>query len=821
MSTAHGPYVGLDHFAEEDAELFFGRDAERRQIIGNLQASRLTLLYAESGVGKSSLLRAGVTPRIRELAARRAAEGVSARYVPVVFSSWQSDPLGGLVAALEDALRPLVQVENGAELVLSRDGLERALEDVTATTELTPLLILDQFEDHFLYDAADEAFDADLARCVTRGDLQGHVLICLREDAYPQLGPRFKARIADVYGNYLHLDFLGEKAARDAIVRPLAAFNRRQAGERSRVDCEPALVDEVLEQVSRGRVGIGADGPPGPAPAGPPRIEPAYLQLVMKRLWDEEMATRSQCLRLSTLRRLGGADAIVHGHLDDVMARMPAAERDAAAAAFRFLVTTGGRKIALSSAELHEFSGADEPPLRAALKRLERERILRPIAAPEPEAPARHELYHDVLAPAIREWRERHVEERARRMEVRGRRLAAVVIALTAVVVGFVLYLWNPEPVQRLELATVDARFSLRGDRSPDSRLILVAVDDRTLARLDPDGSGRIPRADYARLLDRVRPDRPAAIGLDVLFVNARDPEGDGRLLRAIGAAHDRLVLPYQAFDVIDGPDGKPVIRADLLGRPDAVRRTGVATGFAGLPLDVDDTTRRADYQVDMGPSPLPYDASAKDTEDPTLSAFTFAFRVADLVVDASLRDDVAQLPAARRRASGEQSRRTTWIDFRGPRETVRQVSALDVLDGRVTTGAFRDKIVVIGVTGRRSPDVHATPFAAMSGAEVQANAVSTIVDGQPLRDTPAVDLVAILGLGALLAAAISRLSSRIVAPAILGAALVFAAGTYLAFQAGWVLAVVVPLATLAVAALGVTLLAGWGALRRRHAASA
>ena len=63
--TTNGPYVGLDYFLEEDAGLFFGRDAERKRIIGNLRASRLTLLYAASGVGKSSLLRAGVSARLR------------------------------------------------------------------------------------------------------------------------------------------------------------------------------------------------------------------------------------------------------------------------------------------------------------------------------------------------------------------------------------------------------------------------------------------------------------------------------------------------------------------------------------------------------------------------------------------------------------------------------------------------------------------------------------------------------------------------------------------------------------------------------------
>ena len=65
MSATGGPYVGLDYFVEEDAGLFFGRDSERKRISGNLRASRLTLLYAESGVGKSSLLRAGVSARLR------------------------------------------------------------------------------------------------------------------------------------------------------------------------------------------------------------------------------------------------------------------------------------------------------------------------------------------------------------------------------------------------------------------------------------------------------------------------------------------------------------------------------------------------------------------------------------------------------------------------------------------------------------------------------------------------------------------------------------------------------------------------------------
>src|SRR5690349_7670749 len=59
------PYVGLSPYKEDDAGRFFGRDTERDLVIANLLTSRLTVLYGPSGVGKSSLLRAGVLPRLR------------------------------------------------------------------------------------------------------------------------------------------------------------------------------------------------------------------------------------------------------------------------------------------------------------------------------------------------------------------------------------------------------------------------------------------------------------------------------------------------------------------------------------------------------------------------------------------------------------------------------------------------------------------------------------------------------------------------------------------------------------------------------------
>src|SRR5256885_8853594 len=95
-----GPYRGLEPFDENAAAFFFGRERETRLIEASLFAAPLTLLYGASGVGKSSVLRAGVLPRLRQ---RR-------DVLPVVFPrfssedqgsirlerGWQTDPVSGI-----------------------------------------------------------------------------------------------------------------------------------------------------------------------------------------------------------------------------------------------------------------------------------------------------------------------------------------------------------------------------------------------------------------------------------------------------------------------------------------------------------------------------------------------------------------------------------------------------------------------------------------------------------------------------------------------------------------------------------------------------
>ena len=98
------PYKGLIPYYEEDAEFFFGREREQEIITDNLLASRLTLLYGTTGVGKSSVLQAGVSHHLRELAKENLAEYDTPEFVVAVFRSWRDDPLDSLAGRITESV---------------------------------------------------------------------------------------------------------------------------------------------------------------------------------------------------------------------------------------------------------------------------------------------------------------------------------------------------------------------------------------------------------------------------------------------------------------------------------------------------------------------------------------------------------------------------------------------------------------------------------------------------------------------------------------------------------------------------------------------
>jgi WD40 repeat protein len=488
------PYKGLVPFEDSDLDalLFFGRERESEIIAANLLAARLTVLYGPSGVGKTSVLRAGVAHRLRGLARANVAERGHPEFAVVIFDAWSEDP----VAALRQAVREAVTSLFGSALLDEREGepLADTLGRWTEALACDVLLILDQAEEYFLYHAEDSGFAEELPDLVTRAGLRVRVLLSLREDALAKLD-RFKGRIPSLFANYLRLDHLDRRAGHEAIVKPIERYNEL-AGES--IEIEPELVGAVLEQTVAGKVDLGDAGRGATREeADEGRIEAPYLQLVMERIWEDERRAESKRLRLVTLERLGGAEAIVRAHLRRAVEDLSSAEKDVAADVFRYLVTPSGAKIAHGLGDLAEYTSVEEQRLLPVLTTLKRERIVRPVDGAGANGD-RYEIYHDVLADAVLGWRrEQELERERRTAEKRHRRLAALalgsLIALAAMtLVAIYAFAQRREAQDQRRAARAQATQARAGQLAATAQLLLTTDPDRSVelahqvARLDP-----------------------------------------------------------------------------------------------------------------------------------------------------------------------------------------------------------------------------------------------------------------------------------------------------------------------------------------------
>jgi hypothetical protein len=593
------------------------------------------------------LLKAGVVRRIRSQAPAPAAHRAPAPTI-VFHDEWAGDPGA--------ALARRIWVEAGA------DGTALALDVAVARWGEARggllLLILDQFEEYLRLHpdstadaAAADSFARDFPALVARTDLRVHVLVSLRDDALADLD-RFEGRIPSLFDNYLRLPPMTVAAAREAIVRPIACVNEwRLAARLPAVGIDDDLIDEVLVQLTDPARWSHETGAPRAGRGD--AVEPAFLQLVMKRLWEIDAARSPRRLRLSTLAELHGADAIVRDHLESAMASLPRDQQDVAAAMFAYLVTPSGAKIRYTPEDLAAYAKRPVPAIREVLDALARpaRRIVRRVPAPSGEADRHgYEIFHDVLGPAVRAWGQRRQTARLQRRTVR---LGAALATTVAIAAALLAYARDFTPLQRLELRTLDARFTVRGGHPPDPKIVLVGLDDRTVRELP--GSGRV---EDAQVLRDVLAGDPAAIVEDFEFKRLRP--GTTPLLAEVQRARTRLVLATFRID----NDGNTT----LFGATTPARAFGGATaGYSGFPRDVDQAVRRVRAEGRQQPP--------AGSNQPTAGLATVAVAAAE--------------KAGAHVAPGSFPAPGALIDFAGRPGTYRPISYVDVLRGAIAPRPF------------------------------------------------------------------------------------------------------------------------------------
>ena len=423
-------------------------------------------------------------------------------------------------------------------------------------------MILDQLEELFRYhegEGGEGTLAVELPQAVNRRDLRVSFLLSIREDSLARLD-RFKTWLPNLFDNSLRLEHLDRDAAREAIVSPLEEYSRR-AGPGHEVSAEEGLVEEVLDEVEAGQLGLEPDTGPTEVRRGTQSsgIEAPYLQLVLLRLWDEEHRAGSRTLRLETLRALGGAERIVRTHLDTVMGAFSPSEQESSARLFRHLVTRSGAKVALRVDDLADLAGLPKEQVEPLLARLAGGdvRILRPVGDDG------YEIFHDVLATAVNEWRGR-VEERIRRERERRRRiryLAAVASALVVAAALAVLTIVGCEARNDAEAQRAEAQeqAALAGEQRDEAERQRASAEEQTRFA----HSHQLAASALAEL--EIDPWRSVELALEAAELEPTQ-EAETALRRALPAQRRLLeVLAGHTGSVVSAafsPDGTRVVTA-------------------------------------------------------------------------------------------------------------------------------------------------------------------------------------------------------------------------------------------------------------------
>jgi CHASE2 domain-containing sensor protein len=777
-AAAHSPYRGLSSFSasDGDAALFFGRDREQELIVANLLASRLTLLYGQSGIGKSSILCAGVVNGLRRAEPN---PGRGSAPLAVYVSDWH----GAADVTILDRLGEGALRRGEKQLNPPGPGLafDQAIAWWTQQLDAQVLLILDQFEQYFLHHPADQsgAFDRSLAAAILKPELRMHCLISLREDALVGLD-RFKGELPNLFRNRLRLEGLSESAALEAIARPLERYNELLSPGEAAAELEPGLAKQVVAELQNvslpPAVGHGVSPAANDIAAGAPRpIEPAHLQLVMEALWAHDAGTEPKLLRIDTLTALGGCDRIVGSHVEASLAGLPTKQRAAAAASIRYLVTPSGVKVAHTAEDLAQYAEQPKPLIARMLESLCALRIMRPLPAAEGSAEPRYEVFHDLLAEPMLAWR---ASFETRRLRLRMRWLLAALSAALATALAIAAYSTRPSPLQRLELSSIDTRFGIRGTVAPDHDIVIVYLDGATQRALGiPLGVGMRPY--YAKLIDLLLAGGPRVIGDDIQFKSAGD---ETKLLDAIERANGRIVLVAERYD---SHGDVPLFGLTNVGGATALLQElhGAHAGYGGLAPDSDGVDRQVRYRA-------PAFSAQGEMADPPL---TFAAEVAK----------VAERDAPRPFAG------STLIDYRGPADTFTSVSMIDVLRRLVSPSSFKNKIVLIGVSASAGGTAHRVPVggrAEMSSTEIQANAISTLRHGPDLSSaSTGVTELAIFILS-LTAVIVAFWGVWLALALFVGVAAAYLVAAQLLFDNGIYLPIVYPLLALLLAGAGTVL---------------
>ena len=322
------PYVGPRPLKK--GQRLYGRDQEVEELLDLQMAERIVLLYSPSGAGKTSLLEAGLLPRMEKegfrplpvLRVSRLPAGDEMTTVPVA-----NRYILSMLLYLEDELPAGASRIAPAELAAMKltDYLKRQYESELEAAH--QVLVFDQFEEILtlhpvaplagpdaadggagcqekLFDADDEAKRAFFQQVgAALRDRRRWAIFAMREDYVAGLHP-YLATVPTHFGNTYRLDLLDRKGALAAVTRPAHA---------QQVEFTAEAAEVLVNNLRLTRLA----SPHGTVKVFGPYIEPVQLQVVCFSLWDQLRPEPGQEIGLKAVEKLADPDQALMSYYDE------------------------------------------------------------------------------------------------------------------------------------------------------------------------------------------------------------------------------------------------------------------------------------------------------------------------------------------------------------------------------------------------------------------------------------------------------------------------------------------------------------------------
>ncbi len=311
-----------------------------------------------------------------------------------------------------------------------------------------------------------------------------------------------------------------------------------------------------------------------------------------------------------------------------------------------------------------------------------------------------------------------------------------IAIGISSILLTVLIYFLRPDPLNSIDLKLRDARFRLRGSFEPDNRVVIVAIDAKSIDEL-----GRWPwkRSVIADLIEGLS--QAKAVALDIVFSEPSDPLSDKKLSRIINSSRN-VIAGYYFRDEETTIDSQSILnlkdsmikliktKGDIVAIPVREYPYGelnissikAQAGFFNVIPDEDGLFRKANllllFQGDLYPS-LALQAVRLYKNQPILLELE--------------EYGIASLRIANEKIPCDESGLLT-INYYGKGGIFKTISAVDVIKKRISPNQFKDKIIFIGATEIGISDIRNTPVdPVMPGVEIHATVASNILSGHYL----------------------------------------------------------------------------------------